>query len=423
MNELVQFLTYASKVFRLPWLLRGVSDQRVYPQIPTRPVLLSLFMGVILRVGSYLDLASQTRKRRWRRLIHWDDPISHDTFGYVSERLEIEHLRGALLAVNRQLKTQKALESAKINGLLFASLDANEHFHSNSRCCPNCCQRQLEKTDASGKKSSFTQYYHRYVFAQINGPKLNALLDLEPIRPGEGEAEAALRLLGRLRRLYGPRFFDAITVDAWYVQGPFLRAVEKLGWDWVVVLKQERMELFQEARKLSQGTPPGSAFQDERRKRQVELREVKDLHFSAEYPGKVRVVHSRETWSENKVEGNQKKRQERVSDWWWCTSQKRLAGYPMEVTYHAGHGRWGIENKAFRELTQYYHLEHCYHHHPLAMLAQMLILLLGFTLFNAYAILHSQKIRLDHLSLQGLSQCLGEALQEDLPWDQWFASG
>lgn len=423
MNELAQFLAYAAKVFGLPRLLRGVRDERPYPQIPTRPVLLSLLLGAVLRVGSYLDLAGQTRQRRWRRLTHWAETISHDTFQYVAERLDLEGLRAALVAVNRQLKTQKALESCRINGLLFLSLDANEHFHSRSRCCPNCCQRLLEETDAAGQKRSFTQYYHRYVFAQINGPKLNVLLDLEPIRPGEGEAEAALRLLGRIRRLHGPRFFDAITVDSWYVQGPFLQAVEKLGWGWVVVLKQERMEVFQEARALSQGKPPGAVFEEASRRRQIQLWEVKDLNFSASYAPKVRVVHTQETWQENKMVGGQKKGQARQSHWWWMASQKVLGAYPPETIYQAGHRRWGIENKAFRELTQYYHLEHCYHHHPAAMLAQMLILLLGFNLFSAYAALHSQKIRLTQLTLQALAQSLRQALQEDLPWDQWFASG
>ena len=143
--------------------------------------------------------------------------------------------------------------------MLFLSLDANEHFHSRSRCCPCCCQREIQETDAQGQKQTVIEYYHRYVFAQINGPKFNVLLDLEPIRPGEGEAEAALRLLGRIRRLYGPRFFDAVTIDSWYVQGPFLKALDKLGWAWVVVLKQERMEVFQEARALSAGQAPTQA--------------------------------------------------------------------------------------------------------------------------------------------------------------------
>jgi hypothetical protein len=36
----------------------------------------------------------------------------------------------------------------------------------------------------------------------------------------------------------------------------FLRAVEKLGWSWVVVLKREDMDVYQEARQLSQGQKP-----------------------------------------------------------------------------------------------------------------------------------------------------------------------
>jgi hypothetical protein len=59
----------------------------------------------------------------------------------------------------------------------------------------------VEETDAEGHKRTVVEYYHRYVFAQINGPKVNVLLDLEAIRPGEAEAQTAVRLLGRIRRL------------------------------------------------------------------------------------------------------------------------------------------------------------------------------------------------------------------------------
>ena len=171
-------------------------------------------------------------------------------------------------------------------------------------------------SDADGKKQKRIQYYHRYVFAQINGPKFNTLLDLEPIRPKEGEAEAALRLLGRMRRIYGMRFFDAVTMDGWYVQGPFLNAVEKLGWSWVVVLKQERMEVLQEARALSAAQKPESQFKDQKRKREVTLGSVNDLNFSAGYgcDRKVRVVHSHEEWIETKIVGGKKTSQPQSSD-------------------------------------------------------------------------------------------------------------
>ena len=422
MNELAQFLGYAIKVFRLGRLLRDVRNRRCDPPIPTRALLLSLVMGVVIRVGSYLDLSEQTKRRRWQHLIHWAQRISHDAFAYGIERFNLEDLRQNLAQVNHQLKANKALESCKINGLLFLSLDANEHFKSRSRCCPQCCQRRIEETDAQGHKQTVVEYYHRYVFAQINGPRLNVLLDLEPIRPGEGEAESALRLLGRIRRVYGVRFFDAVTVDSWYVQGPFLQAVDKLGWRWMVVLKQERMEVFQEARQLSQGQKPARQFHDDARDRDVQLWEIQDLRFSQTYVRKVRVVHSQERWTETKIVGGKKTHQPRLSDWWWVVCEQ-LRGYPVEAIYLGGHRRWGIENKAFNELTQYYHLEHCYHHEPCAMLAQMLILMLGFVLFNAYAVLHSQRMRLGDTTLKALAHSLDLALEEDLPWDQWFATG
>jgi hypothetical protein len=422
MNELARFWDYGTKVFALSRIVRGVRCHRPYPQIPTRPLFLSLLLGVVLRAGSYLDISQQTKRRRWQHLIHWSGRISDDAFHYVSERFHLEDLRQGLAEVPKRLKANKALESCKINGLLFLSLDANEHFQSRSRCCPCCCQRQIQETDAQGQKQTLIEYYHRYVFAQINGPQLNVLLDVEPIRPGEGEAEAALRLLGRIRRVYGVRFFDALTIDSWYVQGPFLQAVEKLGWEWIVVLKQERMEVFQEARALSAAQKPALEFYDELRDRQVQLWEVNDLDFSQSYGAKVRVVHSQEQWIQQRVVGGKKTPQPQSSDWWWMVSEG-LRGYPVGVVYAGGHRRWGIENKAFNELTQFYHLEHCYHHEPVAMLAQMLILLLGFVLFSAYALLHSQRVRLGQVSLKELAHDLDLALEEAVRWELWFDSG
>jgi hypothetical protein len=422
MNRLAQFSHYCQKVFGLRQLIQGVRDRREQPQIPTQPIFLTLLFGAVLRVASYFDLARKTRKARWQQLTGLGAPLSDDTLGYVTERLSIDDLRATLVAVNQKLKANKALESCKINGLLFVSLDANEHFHSRSRTCPCCCQRELEEMDEAGQKQTFIQFYHRYVFAQINGAKMNVLLDLEPIRPGEEECQAALRLLGRLRRRYGVRFFDAITVDAWYVKGPFLRAVEKLGWQWVVVLKQERLDVFQEAQKLTQAGPPQLIFHDKERQRDVQLWEVSDLTFSEGYGKLVRVVRSEEHWIERKKEGARKIKTPRQSTWLWMVSPG-LSVLPPSAIYQAGHRRWGIENHAFNELTQRYHLEHCYHHEPTSMLVQMLILLIGFTLFTAFAKLHCQLVRLGELTLKALAEELHLALEAELPWEQWFACG
>ena len=54
---------------------------------------------------------------------------------------------------------------------------------------------------------------------------------------------------------------------------------------------------------------------------------------------------------------------------------------------------------------------------------KMLILMLGFVLFSAYAALHSQQVRLGQITMKALAHDLDWALEEDLPWDLWFASG
>ena len=180
------------------------------------------------------------------------------------------------------------------------------------------------------------------------------------------------------------------------------------------------MNVYQEAQQLSQGEKP-AAFQDEPRQRQVQLWEVKDLDFSREYGKPVRVVRSEERWVEKRVRGGRKEQRPRCSLWVWAADEE-LNGYPAQVVYQGGHRRWGIENKAFNELTQGYHLDHCYHHDPTSMLVQMLILIFGFTLFTAFA-LHSQLVRLGEMTLKALAHELDLALEEDLPWEQWFHSG
>lgn len=170
-------------------------------------------------------------------------------------------------------------------------MDAKAPFKSRSRCCEGCCQRRVAVGGADGQPTGVVESYRRRVWAQVHGPKFSVLLDLEPIHPGEDECAAALRLLGRLRRLYGPQFFDAVTADAWHTRAPFVCAVRRLGCGLVSVLKQERLTVHQEARVLAEGLRP---VQLEGQERQVALREVRDLKLGEDGTEPVREVLSDE---------------------------------------------------------------------------------------------------------------------------------
>jgi len=405
-NLLRALWRYGQKVFALPQRLSTISNHRSQPQIPTRSITASLFLGALLRVGSFLQLQAETARSGWQRLVGWSGSISDDALVYALERYSLEDLRQTLVEINKTLKRNKALESAKISGLLVVAIDGNEQFHSRSRCCEACCQRTLEIKDKEGKIGQVTEYYHRQVYAQLHGPEFSIILDLEPIGPGEDEAGAALRLLGRMRRTYGPRFFDVVTVDAWYAKGPFLKAVYKLGWPVVAVLKQERYEIYGEATVLSREQAPKRLRVEDR---DIKLWDVRDLSFGD--ARSMRVVLAEECWEQNKRVGTRTVREVVQSHWRWLTDEQ-LNGYGPEVIWRIGHQRWGVENHAFNELTQHYHLTHCPHHEPVAILAWLLFLMLGFTIFEVFVRLNGKLWRQGRATLKELSRRLDRALEQ-----------
>ena len=412
-SQLSHFVRYAQKRFDLPLLAGCFADSRPQPDIPARAVGLSLVLGEVIQLPSLLQLQEETKLPQWQRWVGYRHPISHDTFGYVSERLDPAQLRRAAIWINRKLKRGKAFEANKINGLLAVSLDANEQFCSDHRCCEDCLTREITCKDVAGKEFTKTQYYHKQVYAQLSGPALSVILDVEPMRQGEEECAAALRLLRRMRQKYGVRFFDLVVVDSWYANGPFLKTVvEELGWPVIAVLKQERYEAHQEALALTNGQKPTQVV--ERDGRQVEIWDVPSVRFTDSYAGPVRVVRVRERWTQRQRVGKQWQTEENEQNWIWVVAGD-LDGYDGGAVRDLGHLRWQIENNAFGELTQHWHLTHCAHHHPVAVVALLWIKIIAFTLFHAFAILHGKLFRLGKTTLQEVRKQIYRSLLCGLP--------
>lgn len=407
MNLLAQLWRYLTKVYQLPDRLRAVRDTRVYPAIPTPSVSAVLLLGAILRVSSFRQIAADSARAGWRRLLRLVAPLNDDVLAYVVERYRLEDWREVLVSTNKTLKANRAFESARIHGLLVVSLDANEQFNSRHRCCEACCRRKVKVRNRTGQEVEVQEFYHRMVYASIQGPQWGVVLDVEPIRPEEDEAAAALRLLGRMRRLYGPRFFDVVTVDAWYTKTPFIRAVRRLGWGVVSVLKQERFTVYQESSTLAATDKP-ECF--DWQQRQIALREVRDLTLAEQGQEPVRVVLADEDWIQTHRTAGRTLRTPMASHWRWIASPE-LDPYPKQVVWRIGHQRWGIENHVFNELTQHYNLEHCPHHHPVGIMAWLLILVLGFNLFEVFVHLHCKLWQSGKVGLKELAIRLDRSLE------------
>jgi hypothetical protein len=410
-DDLDRFVAYADKQFNLRLLAGCFASDRAEPPVPDRAAGLGLLLGEVVHIPSLNQLQEETKLPQWQRWVGYLDPISHDTFGFAANRMDPERLRRALRFINRKLKRGKGFEASKVHGLLVVSLDANEQFCSDHRCCADCLTREVVCKDAQGKEVKKTQYYHKQVYAQLSGPRLSVVLDVEPMRPGEEECAAALRLLRRLRKTYGPRFFDLAVVDSWYTNGPFLKTVvEELGWPVVAVLKQERREIYQEALALTRGKPTQVVERGEGpHKRRVEIWDVRSLRFSNTYTDPVRVVRVRESWTERTQRGKSWENVEKEQNWIWVVAGD-LDAYDGAAIRDFGHLRWKIENNAFDELTQHWHLTHVEHHKPVAVQALLWIKLIAFTLFHAFAILHGKLFRLGKVTLQELRRRIYRSL-------------
>ncbi len=84
---------------------------------------------------------------------------------------------------------------------------------------------------------------------------MRLLLDREPQRPGEDEVETALRLSARVIAAY-PRAFDLVLADALYAKARFFNFLLARGKHALVVLKEERRNLYQDVAGLFDHVAP-----------------------------------------------------------------------------------------------------------------------------------------------------------------------
>jgi len=331
------------------------------------------------RLGSFNALDQQLRMpARWEPWVGKSKP----SIRTIERSLETVHLDGQremLIVVAQEGKRKKVFHRLYPDTYWVGALDGEEPYASFKRCCPKCLTREIK---IAGEP--VTQYYHRYVVLQLVGVKPALLLDIEPLFPGETETTAGLRLMERFHNRC-PRLIDVLTLDAFYLQAPFVKKVSEMGYYQVIVLKQENRDLYQDVDGLCRLTPckaltePGGRYQ---------VWDIKDLTSWSQLGRSVRVVRSLE--KKLKRERVAKKRSDRevAEDWRWAVISPQGKTVDSSITDEMiirwGHARWDEETRGFGELTQYWDLDHNYHHHPNAMLANLLILFLVFFLTTVF---------------------------------------
>jgi hypothetical protein len=335
-----------------------------------------LFWG---RMESLNALELVAGARFWQSWLE-ESACSADTVGRVHALIDADGLRQGIHHVYHQLKRNKALPD--IQGIGVAVLDGHESHASYLRHCSGCLQRTVHS-----EHGERIQFYHRQVMLMLlpgappGREAIRLLLDHEPQRPGEDEVATALRLLDRAIPAY-PRAFDLVLADALYGSAPFFNFLLARGKHALVVLKDERRNLYQDVEGLFDRVPPKQGCY---RNRQCLWWDFSDLLSWPQVNVPVRVIRSLETYSVRRQLDKQDSPQ--TSDWIWVTtlcSTQVSTGRAIRF----GHQRWDIENYGFNELVNQWHADHVLKHDPNAIECFLLVAFLAYNLFHAFLALN-----------------------------------
>jgi Transposase DDE domain len=374
---MARFCAYVEKVFGLGQHFPTLTDCRLRPRIPTAAAFASVFTLFATRRGSLNGMEPDLRIPARLRGIVGPHPPSVDSIGRIYTLMDSPPLRQLLADIAHQLKRNKALRSCE--DWYVAAVDGHEFFSSRKRCCPHCQTRILT---VDGEK--VTEYYHQGVVCHLIGQELALVLDVELLRPGEGEETAAKRLLERVFTNY-PRFFDVVAADALYFDAPFINFCLDHHKHVIVTAKGENRLLVQDAAGLFAQQPPGR-WVDNHGKRTVQFWDEEGFTSCEGVKPPLRFLRTEETVRKRERIAGQWQETDETTTWSWATTLTK-AQLSTRGLWRCGHARWDIENDCFNTLATHWGLNHCFKHAAEAIVNFLL------TSFVVYAVLQSFWLR------------------------------
>lgn len=371
-----RLIAYSEKVFQFSSkVIAGITDRRLEPRIATTTVVKAAIVMLWARMGSLNALEQSGESRFWKNWLGHPMP-SADTMGTVHSKMDASTLRQAIHQIYGNLKRNKALPDN--GGISLAIVDGHESHCSYLRHCSGCLQRTIHFENRDR-----IQYYHRQVTLLVvtgappGRPPLRIPLDHEPQLPGEDEVTTAMRLLKRVLLRY-PRAFDLVLADALYAQARFFNFLLDHHKQVLVVLKDERRNLYQDVAGLFDSVPP---VKQTFRSRDCSWWDLPDLVSWKEVNIPVRVIRSLESYSIKRQRDGM--RETLISDWVWVTTLP-IAQFSTERAVGYGHQRWDIENHGFNELVTGWRADHVFRHDPTAIECFLLLTFLALIIYHAF---------------------------------------
>ena len=352
-----QFEAYLDKVFDFSARVAALPEGRPYPCHPWKKIFDAVFLGAACQFAAVHRIEAECRRGALSKRI---GPLSEDAIGYALQRQDPAPVFALGCDVARQLKRNGGLRSDWARGLVVAAADGIEICSSFARCCDTCMERKVtHKVDGQFRED--IQYYHRITAITVVSAAFPIPLGIRFQNNGETEVACTLALLRELIARLGCRFFDVLVADALYLQTPFVEAIETLGLDWVINLKENQPELLPEAERVTGGK---IHYQESDTKQELQLWHAPEVYWPVA-DRSVRIVKTVRTQRKNRVAARRHQTQKNRNGKEAFTEQStnfyasnlELGCIPPVFIHQLGRRRWTIDAEVFQTLTTDCHVK------------------------------------------------------------------
>ncbi len=376
------FETYLDKVFAFSAKVGALPDSRQSPRHHGKKIFDAVFLGAACQFPALHRIETECKRGALSKRIGC---LSEDAIGYALERQDPSAIFALSCDFARQLKRNGIFRSDWSRGLIVAAVDGIEICSSFARSCEHCMERKV-KHMVDGELREELQYYHRLCAVTVVSSAFPIPLGIRFQKDGETEVNCSLSLLQDLLDRVGRRFLDLLVADALYLQAPFVRAVEALGLDWVINVKDNQPELLAEAQRLTAGAAL-DRHNDEQQ--ELQLWHAPEVYWPVANRS-VRVVKTVRTQRKNRMRvhlneaGRRRPQKEMVVEQStnFYASNLQLGTIPSVFVHQLGRSRWVIDTEVFQTITTDGHLKKPSVHQGRgqALLVLTMIRVLAFTL-------------------------------------------
>jgi Transposase DDE domain len=211
-----------------------------------------------------------------------------------------------------------------------------------------------------GEPREEIQYYHRICAVSVVSSAFPIPLGMRFQKNGEDEVSCSLALLRELDEQLGEKFLDVLVADALYLQTPFVKAIEELGWDWVINVKENQPELLAESERVI-STLAAEKVNDPP---ELQLWHAPEIYWPIA-DRSVRVVKTvrQQLVKRVRVERDQGGQERAVKETVvqqgtnFYASNVELGSVPPLFIHQLGRSRWIIDTTVFQTLTSEAHLK------------------------------------------------------------------